>query len=192
MQQRSAWAVTVADGRPLLRTGVKLKGSEPAWGSPTELPTLPPMPWANCKGAPTDPGYRASCTGNVTVAEQGGTVLLSSSTGRMAMAAGQQLSFHADLVITPAKPVDLKRHATTRYVHLFGQVPVLSTARLNQTTLSAVVDEFVALGANWAILHQGTTLNPWIDCKAERYGSAFCLNPLRAQCCCPQTQSART
>ena len=117
---------------------------------------------------------------------------LSSSTGRMAMAAGQQLSFHADLVITPAKPVDLKRHATTRYVHLFGQVPVLSTARLNQTTLSAVVDEFVALGANWAILHQGTTLNPWIDCKAARCGSAFCLNPLRAQCCCLQTQSART
>jgi hypothetical protein len=93
-----------------------------------------------------------------------GTVLLTSSTGPLVVApASASLTFYADLMITPMRSVNFTKHVSTRYVHMFGSIPVMSQDRLNQTTLAAVVDEIVALGGTWAILHQGTTLNPYIN-----------------------------
>ena len=147
---------------------VKFKGPEPEWNSPAGLPVLPPTPWAGCHGLPPTTGdpasYKSNCTGRVSVAEEGDFVTLSSSSSPLKLSAGSSTTFLMDLLVTPMRPVNLTQHVDTRYAHLFGNVQTKNPAAGNPSgTLAGLVDLIVSLNATWAILHQGTSLNTFIN-----------------------------
>ena len=159
----SAWL-----GKPHAGMRVKFKGLEPEWNSPSGLPLLPPSPWAGCHGKPPATGdpaaYKANCTGRVSVMEQGGVVTLSSSSGPITLAATSSTVFPMDILVTPMRPVNLTRHMETRYAHLFGNVQTKAPAAGNPSgTLGGLVDLIASLNATYAILHQGTSLNTYIN-----------------------------
>ena len=154
-------------GKPDSGLRVKFKGSDPRWNSPTELPELPPLPWANCKGnakSLTAAAFRQTCLGTVNITKRGTSAVIESHTGPLCLAAMEPLSFVLDLMVTPVHPVDLQQHMNTRYVHLFGDVQTTSPLGGNPSgSLEGLVDLIATLGGTWAILHQGTSLNTFIN-----------------------------
>jgi len=85
--------------------------------------------------------------GGCTIAAAGDGVVLRAYSGARHLAAGQELHFDFDLLITPVKPLDLKAHCAQRYYHRSVPDPA----------------EVVAQGANIINLHHGNALNPFIN-----------------------------
>jgi hypothetical protein len=89
--------------------------------------------------------------------------MVESRTGPVTLAAGS-LPFVLDLMVTPMHPVDSKQHLATRYVHLFGNVQTKSPLGGNPSgTLEGLVALIASMGGTWVILHQGTSLNTFIN-----------------------------
>jgi hypothetical protein len=90
--------------------------------------------------------------------------VIESGTGPLSLRAAVAVPFALDLMVTPMRPVDLGRHVGTRYVHLFGDVQTTSPAGGNPSgSLAGLADLIVSMGGTWAILHQGTSLNTFIN-----------------------------
>lgn len=85
--------------------------------------------------------------GGCTVEGAGDTVTIRAYSGARHLAAGEELHFDADLLITPVKPLDLKSHCQQRYYHRGVPDPA----------------EVVAQGANIINLHHANALNPFIN-----------------------------
>jgi hypothetical protein len=85
--------------------------------------------------------------GEVVLESVGEAVVVRARSGPRRLAAGQELHFDADLLVTPVKPLDLAAHCRQRYYH------------------SGVPDpaEVVAKGANVINLHHANHLNPFIN-----------------------------
>jgi hypothetical protein len=83
---------------------------------------------------------------------------MQSSTGPVTVTPGG-LQFHFDLLVTPVRPIDLRKHFTTRYFQLLGTFPPQG---LN-LSMEQAVEQIAALGVTWVNVHQGSNLNPYIN-----------------------------
>jgi hypothetical protein len=161
-------------GKPSAGMRVMFKGDSLAWGSPSEIPSIPPDTWGNC----AEPLTPSSCIGTVTIGPTmtENTILLQASTGPFSIRGAEPpRTFKFDMLVTPVKPVSLQRHVGTRLFELSGPFPPTpddgewyqcwKNAGLltNLTNLSAAVQQIAGLGANWINVFEGTNLNQWID-----------------------------
>jgi hypothetical protein len=74
------------------------------------------------------------------------TFLLRAYSGPRTIEAGEKLHFNFSLIITPLKPLDPKKHFTTRYFHNYKPV-----------------EEALQVGANTINIHHGYDINPYIN-----------------------------
>ncbi len=73
--------------------------------------------------------------------------------GPRTLKAGETLRLEFALIVTPVKPLDLKKHFTTRYYHSFP----------GPTTTTLPSQEAIEAGVNVVNLHQATEYNPYIN-----------------------------
>ncbi len=87
--------------------------------------------------------------GKVTVETAGpspNVILVKASSGPLTIKAGQPLHFDFNLLLTPFKPLDPRRHFAERYFHAFKPL-----------------DEVAATGANVINVHHANAVNPYIN-----------------------------
>lgn len=117
---------------------VDLKGDGAAWDSPlfgVDFPVIPFVPptWGGVEALPEGNPYGMNVTDGMFVAFSGPRTL----------SPGASVTFRFDLVLTPAKNVDMDKHWATRTVQVgYG---------MGYTT----PDEVAAMGATVVTLHQG-------------------------------------
>ena len=121
------------------RAGVRvsLKGESDLWqaAEPYDSHSAPPTPesWGNAG------------KGGVTVAENG---TVSCFTGFRTVKKNGVLTFKFSVMITPVRPMDLKKHFNSRYAQLSGPANYSFLAEGGATVVN---------------IHQGNELNPWIN-----------------------------
>jgi hypothetical protein len=84
--------------------------------------------------------------GGITIREEPGAVVARNYSGARTVAAGDTLRFHVRFLITPFKPIDLRTHFETRFVHQY--VPVDSVADWGGTVVN---------------IHHANAINPYIN-----------------------------
>ncbi|MDH4196409.1 MAG: DUF6067 family protein, partial [Candidatus Aminicenantes bacterium] len=87
--------------------------------------------------------------GEVTVETVGAApniIFVKASSGRRTIKAGRPLHFDFNLLLTPFKPLDPRRHFAERYFHAFKPL-----------------DEVAATGANVVNVHHANAINPYIN-----------------------------
>jgi hypothetical protein len=167
LNRNGAWL-----GKPAAGIRIMFTGNSLAWKSPAQIPTLPPETWGNC----ADPLVVQTCIGTVNIAPVETSILLRASTGAVVIqGVDPPRLFTFNLLITPLKQLDLRKHVSTRLFELSGPFPPTpddgvwwrhwQNAGLltNLTNLSAAVKQIADLGANWINVFEGSNLNQWID-----------------------------
>ena len=71
--------------------------------------------------------------------------------GARRLEAGERLNFNFDLLITPLKPIDLKKHFDSRTYHL------------NADTSNAFIPRALQAGAHWINIHHKADIYPYIN-----------------------------
>ncbi|UCC26513.1 MAG: hypothetical protein JSU98_05285 [Gemmatimonadales bacterium] len=84
--------------------------------------------------------------GGISIREEEGAVVARNYSGPRTLAAGDTLHFNVRFLITPFKPVDLRTHFETRFVHQY--VPV---------------DSVAAWGGTVVNIHHANEINPYIN-----------------------------
>lgn len=84
--------------------------------------------------------------GGISITTNHGKVQADNYSGPGSIAKGDTLNFQIRFLITPFKPIDLKKHFETRFVHKY--VPV---------------DSVIALGGTVVNVHHATEINPYIN-----------------------------
>jgi hypothetical protein len=124
-------------GTPDAGIQLKLSGPESAWALYSLKDSGLPQAWAN--------DGRGGCD----VVEEGPDVVaVRAYSGERTLAAGRELTFNFRFLITPFKPLDAA-HWGWRYFHFGTQVHS--------------VEEIAATGAKIINIHQGNSLNPYIN-----------------------------
>ena len=99
-----------------------------------QKPLLLPASWGN------------GGQGRISWRERGDTVLVTATSGRRALAAGDSLRFDAHLLVTPFHPIDTDAQWGRRFYHRF-----------------APLDSIAATGATVVNVHHATPINPYIN-----------------------------
>ncbi len=99
------------------------------------------------------PSWNAGGTGGMTLRSSGAGSTLDCLSGAFTLEPGQPLHFDFDLLITPFHPLRTAEQWTDRYYHT-GQVPA---------DFNKYLDGAKTNGANIINIHQGNSLNPYIN-----------------------------
>ena len=140
-------------GTPSAGMRLKFKGTSAAWDSPTQIPSTPPTSWGNCNET-------NSCAGSISVEPEGESIVIRAQTGAFNLGANEDVLYRCDLIATPFHPVNTTSHFTTRYFQL--NTPITCPQPWN-VTLAKWAKSIAEAGATWANIHQGNSMNPFID-----------------------------
>jgi len=100
----------------------------------------PPASWSNDNKGGVEIDSRNGCIAQAYL-------------GQRTMKVGEKLRLEFALIVTPVKPLDLKKHFSTRYYHSFP----------GPTTTTLPSQEAIEAGVNVVNLHQATEYNPYIN-----------------------------
>jgi hypothetical protein len=139
-----AWIGDVTHGCRL-----KLKGEDSLWEQPHGYTSDAPVGWAGQRGS-----------GNLSLLTNGDGAVLSASSGFNSIESGATLRFRFDLVTTPVKRRDA-RHFHWRYLMGCGGCDGPNSTCPPPTLTND--DNVTDIGVNAVIIHQGCSINPYIN-----------------------------
>lgn len=83
-----------------------------------------------------------------------GITILRAASGALSLKSGETMEFNFDILVTPFKPIDMKKHWNTRYYH---------PHEYNAGNISEWITNAEKAGANVINIHHGNDLHPFIN-----------------------------